>query len=123
MTRLEAPIPPELEGNLCRLKNNSSWVGSWVTRYFQVSAIRKTLEYFHKRPKSEYEKPTSDRIIDLSDITSVTDFGELQFQIQAGKRCMMLQASSKADHSCWVNGLSRYIEELREYELHTQNRY
>jgi len=111
----QPPTPPELYGYLDRLKANPSIFGSWVKRYFRVNMKRKTLEYFHSEPKDQDDAPNA--FVRLADIFSVEDFGELQFQIKTKDTSFMLQASSKAEHSCWVKALSEYVESFREYEL------
>lgn len=114
-TVVRPPTPPELEGYMDRLKANPSIFGSWVRRYFRVNPKRKTLEYFKTDPQDKEVTPNASVL--LSDIYSVADFGELQFQIKTSDTAFMLQAGSKAELSCWVTQLSEYIEQLREFEL------
>jgi hypothetical protein len=109
----QPPTPPDLYGFLDRLKANPSIFGSWVKRYFRVNKKRKTLEYFNAEPADDDECPKA--FVRLADIFAVSDFGELQFQIKTEETSFMLQASSKAEHTCWIKDLNSYIESLKDY--------
>ena len=109
------PVPPQIDGYLTKLKSKQTIFGSWATRYFQVNQDLERIEYF-KLKQQAVDSSYSTGHIDLRDITSVRSFDGNSFQIEAGKRVLLLKADSAAERACWMNGLAEYVAERQEYE-------
>lgn len=53
-TERHPPAPPDLEGDLSKLKHKTSMLGSWNRRYFRVDAPTRSLRYYNNR--QDYER-------------------------------------------------------------------
>ena len=113
--QIQKPVPPEIDGYLTKLKSKQSIFGSWATRYFQVNGDLERIEYF-KMKQQAVDSSYSTGHIDLWDITSVRVFDGNTFQVEAGKKVLLLKADSAAERACWVSGLQNYLAERLEYE-------
>ena len=53
---------------------------------------------------------------DLDRIESISDFGDLKFELRIQKKTFMLQAESQAEHACWIKDLSKFINDRNDYD-------
>ncbi|KAL4109770.1 hypothetical protein PRIC1_001465 [Phytophthora ramorum] len=106
-----APIPPEIEGYLKKLKRKTrSLAGNWNKRWFFVDPRRREFGYSDNRTSA----PRSS--IYLDDITAVVQFDDTHFQVESRTRNFFLCGESKASTACWVTSLEGYRKKLIEYE-------
>lgn len=130
----QAPVPPEIEGYLKKLKRKtSSLSGSWNKRWFFVDPRRREFGYAaNKAPNAPRSKlrvicfpiyPTTLTVqiivtgsIFLDDITAVVQFDETHFQVESRTRNFFLCGESKASTCCWVSTLDEYRKKLAAYE-------
>eukprot|EP01041_Mallomonas_annulata_P003226 gene3226-6376_t len=114
--RREKPTPPDLDGDLSKLKHKTSFFGSWTKRYFRVNPDTECIEYYKSKTASLLSPAVPLGSIDLGDLSAIRKFDGTTFQIEAGKDVYLLLAESMAEQMCWIQGLSRYIAERQDYD-------
>lgn len=112
----ERPQPPDLEGNLSKLKHKASLFGAWTTRYFKVNPDTERLEYFKTRSAALQVPAEPLGYLDLVNITAIRNFDGCSFQIEAGKQVFFLLTESMAEKVSWTRELEDYLLKRQEYE-------
>ena len=77
--RVSAPVPPDLDGYLYKLKSKQSMFGNWVNRYFRINRMNATLEYYNKKPSGSGNAPS--RTYDLTELKGVRKFDGYCIQV------------------------------------------
>lgn len=70
--RVAAPVPPDLDGYLYKLKSKQSIFGNWTKRYFKINRMSATLEYFNSKPNSSDAAPL--KFLDLTRLVNVRKY-------------------------------------------------
>mmetsp|Transcript_27837 Transcript_27837/g.28084 ORF Transcript_27837/g.28084 Transcript_27837/m.28084 type:complete len:152 (+) Transcript_27837:164-619(+) len=112
----EKPTPPDLDGELSKLKHKQSLFGSWTKRYFRVNPDTECIEYFKSKSASLLVPAEPLGLIELSELSNVRKFDGCSFQIEAGPNVYFLMASSMAEQMCWIRELENYLLERQEYD-------
>lgn len=115
-TDIPRPTPPALSGYLKKLKRNKSILGAWTERYIHVNIELERIENYKLKAQS-VDPSYATSFIDLCDIVDVRPYDGTFFQIEAKSRVLYLKASSYAERACWVDGLTAFVEEKKNYEL------
>lgn len=135
LMRISAPVPPDLDGYLFKLKSKQSMFGNWTNRYFRINRMNATLEYYHKKPSNSGAVPS--KTLDLTQLKGVRKFdgnciqvkqnsGQIVYyivdcalKIELVGDGVMLRAASAAEQSCWIGALQQYMDEWNEYKQRT----
>ena len=112
----EPPVPPDLEGYLMKLKRKTVMLSrNWNKRWFYIDKQKKMLAY----TKNDNEHIMSGGIY-LNDITAITVFNEVSFQVESRERNFFLKGESHAATSGWVKKLQKYHTHRIKYERSTR---
>lgn len=77
--RIPAPVPPDLDGYLYKLKSKQSIFGNWANRCFRINRMNATLEYYHKKPSNSEMVPA--KSYDLTQLKGVRKFDGYSIQV------------------------------------------
>ena len=120
MTR-EPPLVPQIDGYMSKLKHHRPrFFSAWNLRFFRTRQLADgsgCIEYFASKHNAEAgHKPKF--IISMSMITSVIQFDELSFQINAGNQgTFLLRTESSAQYACWIQPLQQYIRDWSDFRI------
>ncbi len=79
IARIVAPVPPDLDGYLYKLKSKQSFLGNWTKRYFRINRMNASLDYFNSKPNSSDAIPS--KSLDLTKLSEVRKFDGYCIQV------------------------------------------